>query len=152
AKVLVEVRRHVHVRYDTGELAQPEPLICEIVDKRLGPGVPKHPSNLLIEHAWIGQLALRCQIEQFIVGEAAPEKERQPGSQLEIAQPIRHTSRDVRRLALHSEHETRRGENASKAVLDARVEAALLAACSIKAHQGRGVLVGERTPKRAPSD
>src|SRR5262249_11279042 len=122
------------------------------IDQSLRARVAEHPSNLLIEHGRIGQFALYSQIEQFVVRNAAPQKERETRRQLEIGEAVRRTSDDVGRLALDPEHEARRGENSPEAVLDASVEAAFFPSRAIETHQRRCVLIGERATKRPAGD
>src|SRR4029453_15519573 len=44
----------------------------------------KHAAHLPIEDCGIAQLSVACQIQQLVVRDAAPEEERQAGSQLDI--------------------------------------------------------------------
>ena len=62
----------------------------------------------------------RRHVEQLVVRDAAPQEERQPRRQLEIAEPVRGARRDVGRLALEAEEELRIDEHARQRALDAR--------------------------------
>ena len=57
--------------------------------------------------------------EQLVVGNAAPEEERQPRRQLEIAEAIGGARRHAGRVALDAEQELRAGEDAAQRQLDA---------------------------------
>ena len=61
---------------------------AKLVDERLRARIGQHPPRLLLEHRRLVQLALRRQVEQLVVGNAAPEEERQARRQLEVADPI----------------------------------------------------------------
>ncbi len=50
--------------------------------------VGQHAAHLLLEHGGILEAPLHGRIEELIVGNAAPEKKRQPRGQLEIVDAI----------------------------------------------------------------
>ena len=63
-----------------------QPLPGEVADERLGLRIGQHPSNLLLEHGWLLQPSLSGDGQQLVIGNAAPEEEREPRRQIEIAQ------------------------------------------------------------------
>ena len=69
--------------------AKIQPLSREVVDKRIyGARVRQHAPHLLFQHDRFGQLSALGEIEQALVGNAAPQKEREPRGDFEIAQSI----------------------------------------------------------------
>ena len=85
AQVLVELRIQLGVGHDAGELAQLEPPRGEVVDQRVRPRIAEHALDLPLEHGRIVQRAANRRVAQLVVRDAAPEKERQPRGQVEIA-------------------------------------------------------------------
>src|SRR5262245_60807603 len=85
AQLLVQLRLRIDVRHDAGELADGEPLSREVIDERLSSSIREHPPYLPFQRCTIAQRAFRRDGEQFFVRDAAPEKERQPGCEIEIA-------------------------------------------------------------------
>ena len=110
-------------RNDGLEVAQEQPLAGEVGDERVGAPVGEHPPHLRAEHRGLAQLASLGGRQQLIVGNAAPQKERQPRRELEVADAIRRSGRGVRRIALDAEQELGADEQAPYRALDARVEA-----------------------------
>jgi hypothetical protein len=70
------------------EVAQEQPLSGEVLDQGVGLRIRDHPAHLLLEHGRILQPAGDREIQQFVVGDAAPEEEREPRRQREIADRI----------------------------------------------------------------
>ena len=90
AQVVVEVRerrrgRAVSSAGCAATATAPAKLSTSASDLRIG----QHPPHLPLEHRRILQLALRRQRQQFVVRDAAPQEERQPRRQLEVADRIR---------------------------------------------------------------
>jgi len=88
AQVRVEVGEGVGVGRHQRHVAEIEPLSAEVVDKRPGAGVGEHPRDLRLQHPLATQLVPLGQTEQRIVGQAAPQEERQPGGELRIADRV----------------------------------------------------------------
>ena len=65
--------------------AKAEPLIGEVVDERARTRVGQHAPDLLVEHRGVAKLVLRGEVQQLIVRNAAPQEERQPRGQVEVA-------------------------------------------------------------------
>ena len=72
----------------------------------------------------IRQLAARGDAEQLLVGDAAPQEERQARGQLDVAQRVHLSRRRAGRVLLHAEEEIRIDEQPFERELDAGVEAA----------------------------
>ena len=116
-------------------------------DLRIG----QHPPDLALEHRRILELALRRDAQQLVVGNAAPQEERQPRRELEIADRIDRAGRDA------AADRARRGTGTSgwssmnaQRVLDAGVEGAVLAAGLVEAEQRRRRRRRYRPPIGAP--
>ena len=148
-QVVVEVGIHEHVGIPVSQLAQEQPLSREIADQRPRARILQHPPDLLLEHRGILELALLGGLQELLVGNAAPQEERQARRQLEVADAIRGARGNVRRIALEPEHEVRVRQNPAQRHLDALVEVPALAAGAVEGQQRRDVGVGHRTPIRA---
>src|SRR5206468_3328889 len=123
-----------------------QPLPGEMVGERLRARIGEHPSHLAVEDLRLPELALRRQVQKLVVGNAAPQKERQPRGQLDVADRIRDASRDVARIALDAEQEGWADEQTLQADFNATLEAPFGASVFIERHQRLEVLVGYRTP------
>ena len=123
-EIVVEVRKQSHVRRDRREVAQVQPLRGEVVHERARPRVGEHPPRLPLEHGRLVEFAGNRHAQQLIVRNAAPEKERQPRRQLEIAHAIRCVGRHAGRIGFEPEDEMRAHQHARHRQFDAGVEAA----------------------------
>ena len=88
-QVVVPVREGVGVGLRQLDVPQEQPLRREVRDEGPGPLVGDHPAHLLIEDRRLLQLALLGQLQQLVVGHAAPEEERQPRREREIVDAVR---------------------------------------------------------------
>jgi len=68
---------------------------------------------------------LNRRVSQLVVGDAAPEKERQPRRQVQIAEAIGGSGRQPFGLMFDAEEETRSGQDALDPALDAGIETAV---------------------------
>src|SRR5258706_9247866 len=84
-QVLVELGEQLRIRSHSLHFAELQPLRREIADERVRALVSQHAPHLPLQDGGLFQLAVRRDIEQFIVGDAAPEEERQPRGQFDIA-------------------------------------------------------------------
>ena len=75
------------------------------------------------------------EVEQLVVRNAAPQEERQPRRELDVAQPMDGAGRDVRRILLDAEQEVRDRQHALERALDAAVEAAAGASLVVERQQ-----------------
>ena len=83
----VVVRIEIRIDDYLVDAPQIQPLRREIVDQRVGRArVGQHPAHFLLEHRTDRKLSALRQPEQPIVRDAAPQEERQPRSQVEIAE------------------------------------------------------------------
>src|SRR5262249_45348132 len=91
AQVLVELRfgEQLRIGRDSHETAQLEPLRGEIFHQRLRPLVGQHAPDLPLQHDRLAELPAPREVEELIVRNAAPEKEREPRGELYVAQTIR---------------------------------------------------------------
>ncbi len=83
---------------------------------------------------------------QLVVWNAAPEKERQPRGQVEIADAIGRTRSHACRLAFDAKQKAGSREDALESALDTGIETTLAAAGSVKTEQRGEVGVAHRTP------
>ena len=85
-----------------------QPLAGEVADQRLGARIGQHPPHLLLQHRRVVQLALRsARSQQLVVGNAAPQEERQPRRQLQVADAMNRSRRRARRIVFSAEDEFR---------------------------------------------
>src|SRR5262245_23930152 len=82
-EVVVEVGIQANVRVDRCEVAQPEPLPGEVARDVVRARIGEHSADMALEHIWSMELAANGRIEQRVIRNAAPDKERQARSQLE---------------------------------------------------------------------
>ncbi len=99
-------------RLDVIELAQVEPLAGEVLDEGVCLRVREHALDLLIEHLRIAQPSFGRNVEQFIVGNAAPQEERQTRRKIDVADAIRLTGGDRRWFFLGAIDEAWRDQHA----------------------------------------
>src|SRR6185436_8656371 len=93
--------------------------------------------HLLLEHFRLVQAVLRGELDELLVRNAAPEEERQARGELDIADAIWRTGRDVRGLELRAIDELRIREQALHDGLDAVVEAAAFFAAGVEERHHR---------------
>ena len=87
---IVEVGIEQRQRADALQAAQVQPLAREVDRQRLGPRILQHAPDLLLEHGRILQPALAARrVISSSSGLRAPEEERQPRREIEIADAIR---------------------------------------------------------------
>src|ERR1700745_2053491 len=84
-------------------------------------GVGVHPLQLLPQYVGMAQPALLRRLQQLVVGNAAPEKERETRGKIQVAQPIARARRQANGVVLEAEDELRARENPANAELDAGV-------------------------------
>ena len=112
------------------DVAQVQPLSGEVARQRFRTRIAKHPPDLLFEHRRSLEPALHGEIEQLVVGDAAPQEKRQTGRQLEIADAIDTTCGGLRGIALDAEQELRAHQDAFEPLFDAGVESAVARSAS----------------------
>ena len=67
------------------QVAQHQPLAGEVVDQRARLRIREHPLHLPLEHRRLAQLPASRPRQQLVVRDRAPQEERQPRRQLEVA-------------------------------------------------------------------
>src|SRR5262249_45254987 len=87
-EIVIEVRVETRVRLDRLQITQAQPLTGEVGREVERAAIGEHSARLLLEHVRATELAGNRGGEQFIVGNAAPQEERQAGCQLEIADSV----------------------------------------------------------------
>src|SRR5207249_11817514 len=148
---LVERQRVGFTRSGRREISDEQPLSAEIVCQALRSGVGEHASDLLLEDRGVLERASRRRVEQLVVGNAAPEEERQARRQFEVRDPIdacRGTRRGAR-VRFDAVQELRAHQKAPEGELDAGVErTALFASLLIEVKQDLHVFGCDRTAIR----
>ena len=96
------------------QVAQLQPLAGEVAHEALrAAGPPACRRTCCSSTAGLRSRAAAGQVEQLVVGNAAPQEERQPRRQLDVADADRpRRARRVGRIALDAEHELRAREDA----------------------------------------
>src|SRR5206468_4571480 len=74
AKIVVEVGKQERNRDLALQAAQVQPLSGEVRDERLRAGIRQHPPHLPLERGGIPELLLPGELDQLVVGDAAPQK------------------------------------------------------------------------------
>src|SRR5215468_9552851 len=121
-QVIIEVAINGVVRSDGIDIAQPQPLPGEIRRQVERASIGKHTARLFLELSGLGQFSPDCGIEQLIVRDAAPQKERKTRCQLEIADPVGAVRRNSLQVSFHSEQEVRIGKHRAQRSFDSGVE------------------------------
>ena len=97
-ELLVVVREQERVRMDLVEVLQPQPLRGEARGERLGARIGEHALALRARASSASESLFCCgELEQLVVRDAAPEEERQPRREVEVADLVVLARRDVRR-------------------------------------------------------
>ena len=75
SQVVVEVGKVVLVRRGVAKISDLQPLPGEVVHQRARAWIGEHPANLRVEHGRLAELTATGDVEQFVIGNAAPQKE-----------------------------------------------------------------------------
>ena len=73
-KIVIEVRIIAHIGADRLQVAQPEPLSGEVTREIVRARIGEHAAGLFLEHVRPVQLTANGCVEQFVIGDAAPEE------------------------------------------------------------------------------
>ena len=95
------------------------------------------------------QTAMLGQGEQRVVGDAAPQKERETGGEIQVAEAIDGAGRAARRIALNAEQEVRGNQDGSQRLFDATIEIAFAATGTIEGHERTDVGISNRAAESA---
>src|SRR5579871_291112 len=98
------------------------------------------------------ELVFTGESEQRVVGNAAPQKEREPRRKFKIADPIRLAGLQAGRLGFLTENEFRIDQDAPQRHLDAAIKIRALPALLIESHKHIGVSSGYRPAERPPGE
>ena len=113
------------------------------------PPAPHHALPLPLQHVRVVQPLRDGQVEQLVVGNAAPEEEREARGQLQVGYRVGRARRDRGRLVLEPEQEAWADQDAAHRQLDARLEAAARRAVAVQAEGDLQVGVAHRAPPGA---
>ena len=144
AQILVELGKHVHVRHGRFQVAGVEPLAEEARRERPRAGIGEHPPYFLLQDRPVLQHPRVRQIEEAVVGNAAPEQEGQPGRELDVADAIDLAGCGVPRRPLDAVEELDVGQDALEPAAHARFEVPGGAARAVEGHQLVEIPVTER--------
>ncbi len=104
AEIVVEAREQPHVgdwrRPDSADRATDRKNSTPSASRPL---IGEHAAHLVLQHSRRAQFSLNRDIQQFVVGNAAPQKERKSRSEFEIANPVRRSVRGVLRILFRCE-------------------------------------------------
>ncbi len=70
------------------QAAEVQPLAGEVHHELLGSRVGQHAKRLALQHFGVAELVVYGQIHQLVVGDAAPQEERQAIGEFDIADPV----------------------------------------------------------------
>src|SRR5262249_35722920 len=82
AQVLVEIGKDVRIRCNATQLGDIQPIENEALYQRVRTRVGHHAPHLLLQDGRVVELSVRCESEQLLVGDAAPEEKGEPGGDL----------------------------------------------------------------------
>ena len=114
-----------------------QPLDGEVVDERPGAGIGQHAPDLRLQHRRIAERAPLRRIEQRLVGNAAPQEERQARGHLHVAQAVRRARSRPGRIAFDAQEEIGVDEHPLERELDAGVKAAAARAAAVEEAEQR---------------
>src|SRR5262249_46258443 len=114
----------------------------EVVAKRLGARISEQPPHLAFEDLGLAQLPLDSDVQEPVVGNAAPKEERQPGGELHVTDGVGRARRNGGGIALDPEEERGADEKSLQTDLNAPLEAPLGASVLVERHQRFEVLFG----------
>src|SRR5688572_5944359 len=151
ADVVVEVGEHQQVGRDLRlEIAQLQPLPDEVTHQRIGTFVGDHAPYLRSQHARLTELPGDREIHQRLIGNAAPQEERQPRCQLDVVDRMRSARLYACGILFDAIEERRAGENSRQPGANAGVEVALgVARLRVELHRRRDVFGVYRPAIRA---
>src|SRR5262249_400500 len=88
-QTLVKIGKRIRVWSDGLQVSKLKPLAAEIADESLRARIVQHAARLQFQHRRVFQLSLFRNIQQLVVRDAAPKKERKPRGEFEIVQTVR---------------------------------------------------------------
>ena len=135
-KLLVEIRR------EQPDISCLQPFLEEVLHQRGACMlVTQHAPDLSIEHSRLVQRSADRRVEQFVVGDAAPQEKRQARRQLDIRQGVRGAGGGDVRLGLNPEQEIGAHEKPLDPCTNPGVEISLLPCDLIEIHERLDVVV-----------
>src|SRR5262249_31343455 len=87
-QALVKNGEDVRVGRDAFEISEVQPLPAEVADEGLRARIVEHPADLLLQDKRTLQLSMFGLIQQLIVGDATPQKEREARGEFKIIQAV----------------------------------------------------------------
>src|SRR5262249_16779599 len=122
-KTFIEIRKQGDIGRDRRQVAEVQPLCGEVVDEGLRPRILQEPPHLALEHLGSSQFPAAGEIQELIVRNAAPQKEREPRCQLQVTDTIDTLlRRGLPGIALEAEQEFRMHEQPAEGHFNAKLE------------------------------
>ena len=127
------------------QVANLQPLAGEVLDEGTRLRVLEHAPRLCFQHVRLLQVCLAGQLEQFLVGHAAPQEIRQPAGQFPVVDRLDGLGIVGPSVDLDAEEEVRRHEHGLQGQADAGLEAvAVLLGHLDEAQQALHLVIGGR--------
>ena len=109
----------------SAKAAQPQPLSGEVVDHRGRRGIGEHAAHLRVEGGLAAKLPALRRVQQFVVGNAAPQKEREARSQFRLRNFLRAARGGAGRIEFEAKQKIGSQEQTRKRGGDGGIEAVL---------------------------
>src|SRR6187549_3853603 len=122
AQAVVEVREDDRVRIDLFECPHLQPLKGETGHERFGSRIGQQSTHLRFENSRRGQRTALGRRQQFIVGGASDQEERETRRQFNVANRVNAARRKTSRRSLRAIQELRARENRRQRIADRGVE------------------------------
>src|SRR5690606_21070556 len=117
------------------QFTQAQPLAEEVVDQRLGPRIGEHAPDFRLQYGRLEQAAVVGQLQQAVVGNAAPQEEGQARGHFVWREGPGLAGFDTLWRFLEADQEARVGQDARQPLLDAGFKTAFLEAARVEGHQ-----------------
>src|SRR5205823_4621916 len=119
---------------------------------RARPRVVEHPAYFSIECIRVPEPPFARAVEQPVIRNTAPQKEREPRSQLQIADRMNGARLRLRAIPFRAKYEVRARESSLQRKLDPAFEAAVAPAGFIELQRAVQILLACGTPVCAPQE
>src|SRR5262249_45553062 len=106
----------------------------------------QHAPDLLLEHGRLMQLSSNGRSQKVVVRNAAPQEERQPRCQINVAEFEDGPSRRIRRLPLDTKEKVRRCKDTLEAALNTGIESSIRSTFFVEIQQRLCLRFRDRTP------
>src|SRR5439155_8297017 len=104
----------------------------------------QHSTRLLFENFRLVKFAALGHFEQLVIGYAAPDEERKPAGEFQVAEAIGGARRYADRIVFDAEQKVRADENRAQPRFDSGVEPVFLSRRTIKLQRLFQIIVRDR--------